>query len=156
MHIQPTLSMSKEGLKRKGTVGCPIFCFPSMSNFPPKCWLRKKGCDIVSENAIIFIRVRSKLWLKRKERPLSVLSCSGIDKTRLLYELWVSLNSLALWAPWNSVLWDIMNSVCRWGGKAWQVGMLRASLRSHMLHCPIRLYFQNTSLNIKFISVSRP
>ena len=38
MHILPMLStlgvlMSKEGLKRKGTMGCLMFPFPSMSSF---------------------------------------------------------------------------------------------------------------------------
>lgn len=159
------LLMSKEGLKWKGTVGGPIFPFPSMPSFwmlsgklIQRSNMNKKGYDQVTW-LLVFLRmplpffyILIKFWSNGKS-GISGLSEPSLFSQRCdrltLYLLWVSLNSQ------NSGLVGIANAVCEWCNKEWWTCMLYVSPLLVCLLLSLSTYLQNTSSKIKLLRMLR-
>ena len=84
-------------------------------------------------------------------RAVSTLTYSAVSLTDILF-IWVSMNYHPFWVYRNSVLWGIMNAVCKWGNKEQGAHRLR---ESSLLYCPIVLHFQNSSSKIKSLRIAR-
>ena len=127
--------VSKEGLKGKGTTGCSIFPFHSMSSFiNMSSWLtkgnnmNKKGYDTVSwlfvflEMSLPSFCIKSSglNWKHSFFRLSGHHLLSHRHNVFTLYSLWVLLKSNALWAHLNFCSWTswmlYTNGVARNGG----------------------------------------